>query len=133
GGGVDRSGLGGLEPHAMGLAALHVPGTAVVDYARVAAALAAAIGAAGAEVVCGAPFRGIVRRGGGLTLLAGGHEVRARVLVNCAGLHSDAVARLAGAEPDVRIVPFRGEYYMLRPERHDLVRTLIYPVPDPTF
>jgi (S)-2-hydroxyglutarate dehydrogenase len=130
---LDPSGLRALEPQATGLAALHVPGTAVVDYARVAAALATAIGAAGAEVVCGATFRGVVRRADGLTLLAGSREDRARVLVNCAGLHSDAVARLAGVRPDVRIIPFRGEYYALRPERTDLVRGLIYPVPDPAF
>jgi L-2-hydroxyglutarate oxidase len=76
----------------------------------------------------------IARAGGELRIgTADGRVVTARRLVNCAGLYCDVIARLAGAAPDVQIVPFRGEYYMIRPERHDLVRGLIYPVPDPEF
>ena len=69
----------------------------------------------------------------GFELATGSGPVRAHRLVNCAGLYSDVVARMTGARPGVRIVPFRGEYYMVRPERHELVRGLIYPVPDPRF
>jgi L-2-hydroxyglutarate oxidase len=80
-----------------------------------------------------AALRALVRDGSQMVLETGAGEVRCRNLVNCAGLHSDRVARLAGAEPGLRIVPFRGEYYELRAERRDLVRNLIYPVPDPEF
>jgi L-2-hydroxyglutarate oxidase len=75
----------------------------------------------------------IARTPDGLVIVTPRLTVRANHLVNCAGLHSDRVARLAGATPDVQIIPFRGEYYMIRPERRHLVRTLIYPVPDPEF
>jgi len=125
--------LTAIEPHATGLAALRVPHATVVDFGRVAAALAALVATAGGEVVCGTAFRRLVRRADGLVLETTGAAVPARVLVNCAGLHADRVARRAGARPDVRIVPFRGEYYRLRPERRSLVRGLIYPVPDPAF
>jgi L-2-hydroxyglutarate oxidase len=77
--------------------------------------------------------RSIARRAEGLAIGDGARAVVARGLVNCAGLYSDRIARLAGARPDVRIIPFRGEYYMVRPDRRELVRGLIYPVPDPEF
>jgi len=125
--------LRAIEPHATGLAALHVPNATVVDFGRVAAALAALVAAAGGEVACGAEFHRLVRGAEGLVLETAGGPVEARTLVNCAGLHADRVARRAGARPDVRIVPFRGEYYTLRPERRSLVRGLVYPVPDPAF
>ena len=80
------------------------------------------------------PVTAITRvRGGGVAVSTTQHSITARRIVNCAGLYSDVVARLAGAEPEVQIVPFRGEYYMLRPEREHLVHGLIYPVPDPEF
>jgi len=122
-----------IEPHAAGLAGLLVPQTGIVDYARVTEAYAVEVRQKGGEVLLGAPVRRIVREGGGMVLETGEGEVRCRYLVNCAGLQSDRVARMAGVEPGVRIVPFRGEYYELRPERRTLVRNLIYPVPDPEF
>jgi L-2-hydroxyglutarate oxidase len=122
-----------LEPHAAGIAGLFVPQTGIVDYTLVTEAYAEEIRRRGGEVVLEAPVRRIVRDGDGLVLETGRGEVRCRFLVNCAGLHSDRVARMAGAETGVRIVPFRGEYYEVVAERHELVRNLIYPVPDPEF
>jgi len=122
-----------IEPHAAGIAGLFVPQTGIVDYARVTEAYAEEVRRGGGEVLLGAAVRRIAHAGGGLVLETGKGEVRCRHLINCAGLQSDRVARMAGAEPGVRIVPFRGEYYELTPERCDLVRNLIYPVPDPEF
>src|SRR5260370_12067695 len=95
--------------------------------------MARELAAAGVAIETGARVTAIARTGDGVELAATRLTVRARRLVNCAGLCSDVVARLAGARPEVRIIPFRGEYYMLRPERRTLVRGLIYPVPDPEF
>jgi (S)-2-hydroxyglutarate dehydrogenase len=122
-----------LEPHAAGIAGLFVPQTGIVDYVRVTEAFAAEIRGYGGEVMLRAALHALVRDGSQMVLETGAGEVRCRNLVNCAGLQSDRVARLAGAEPGLRIVPFRGEYYELRPERRNLVRNLIYPVPDPEF
>jgi L-2-hydroxyglutarate oxidase len=122
-----------LEPHAAGIAGLFVPQTGIVDYTRVTEAYGEEIRGRGGEVVLGAPVRRVVRDGRGLVLETGRGEVRCRFLVNCAGLHSDRMARMAGVDPGVQIVPFRGEYYELVPERRGLVRNLIYPVPDPEF
>jgi len=130
---IDPARLRELEPHAAGLRAIHSPHTAIVDFREVAAALARELAAAGVRVETGAPVVAIARRGDETVLTTPRGEVRARGLVNCAGLYADRVARLAGAVPDVQIVPFRGEYYLLRPERRHLVRALIYPVPDPEF
>ncbi len=134
--GLKRLGPGGLreiEPHAAGIAALHVPETGIVDYRVVTEALADDLRAAGAEILTGAGLLAAVREGERLRLKTTGGEVSCRFLVGCAGLQSDRVARLCGVEPSVRIVPFRGEYHELVPERRALVRNLIYPVPDPRF
>ncbi|OIJ95576.1 L-2-hydroxyglutarate oxidase [Streptomyces monashensis] len=118
------------EPEVRGLAAIHVGTTGVCDYVGVARQLARA---SGAEIRYGARVVRVDRRPerGVAVLTAAGDVVRARVLVNCAGLHCDELARLTGDEPEVRIVPFRGEYYELA--RPELVRGLVYPVPDPAF
>jgi L-2-hydroxyglutarate oxidase len=121
------------EPHAAGIAGLFVPQTGIVDYVRVTEAYGEEVRQKGGEILLGAPVRRIAHDGSGLVLETGAGEVRCRHLVNCAGLQSDRVARMAGVQPRVRIVPFRGEYYELVPERRDLVRNLIYPVPDPEF
>ncbi|WP_338018254.1 L-2-hydroxyglutarate oxidase [Streptomyces taklimakanensis] len=123
------------EPHVAGLAAIHVGTTGVCDYGSVAAELARSVTAAGGEVRCGAEVTVVDRRPGVGTAVrtAAGEVVRARAMVNCAGLHCDRVARLAGDVPPVRIVPFRGEYHELVPSRSALVRGLVYPVPDPAF
>ncbi len=104
-----------------------------MDYARVTEAYAGEVTRGGGEVMLASPVRSVRRDGSGIVLETGKGDVRCRFLVNCAGLHSDRIARLAGVEPGVLIVPFRGEYYELAPNRHGLVRNLIYPVPDPEF
>ena len=122
------------EPAVRGLAAIDVGTTGVCDFGAVAERFAALAREAGAEIRFGARVRAISRRGSTVGVLTmDGAVLRTRALVNCAGLHSDELARLAGHEPGMRIVPFRGEYYELRPERAGLVRGLVYPVPDPAF
>jgi L-2-hydroxyglutarate oxidase LhgO len=131
---IDAGRLKEIEPQASALAGIHSPQTAIVDYRRVAETLARELSASGVTLERNFRVTSIARAAGTLRLgAADGRDVTATHLVNCAGLHSDTVARLAGAVVDVQIVPFRGEYYMLRPERRDLVRGLIYPVPDPEF
>lgn len=127
------AGLRDLEPHATGLAALHVPSAAIVDFRRVADVLADDVREAGGEVRLGAPVTAIEQADDAIEVVAGGRLVRAGTLVNCAGLFADVVAALAGHRSEVRIVPFRGEYHELVPDRRHLVRALIYPVPDPRF
>jgi L-2-hydroxyglutarate oxidase len=122
-----------IEPHVAGIAALHVPGTAIVDYKGVAQAYARRLEARGGTVRLGARVTAIREEASELVVETGRGVVRARLLVNCAGLQCDRIARLAGADPQVRIIPFRGEYHDLRPEARPLVRGLIYPVPDPRF
>ena len=130
---LDRDGLLALEPHAAGIAALHVPEEGIVDYAAVCEALRDDIVAAGGRIVTGAEVTGLRDGPGGWIAATAADEFAGDFLVNCAGLHSDRVCRLAGLDPEDRIVPFRGEYYKLRPEAAHLVRHLIYPVPDPKF
>ena len=124
------AGMAEFEPRVAGIAALHVGSTGLCDYPAVAAAYAKL---SGAQLRTGAAVTGIARRADGVTVSTTLAEVRAQVLVNCAGLQSDRIALLAGDEPGVRIVPFRGEYYELAPPARELVRGLVYPVPDPAF
>ncbi|HVS02164.1 MAG TPA: L-2-hydroxyglutarate oxidase [Thermoanaerobaculia bacterium] len=128
-----RDQLAAREPHARGAAALLVPEAGIVDFAAVANALAEEVREAGGEVRTGATVERVGDRRGGLRLATTAGPVEAELLLNCAGLYADRVARLAGVEPAVRIVPFRGEYYRLRPAARQLVRHLLYPVPDPRF
>jgi (S)-2-hydroxyglutarate dehydrogenase len=131
---IDAGRLKEIEPQASALAGIHSPQTAIVDYRRVAETLARDLVASGVTIERNFRVATIAREGGTLRIgTSDDHVVVATHLVNCAGLHSDVVARLAGAPVDVQIVPFRGEYYMLRPERRSLVHGLIYPVPDPEF
>jgi len=123
--------LAEIEPHARGVAALHSPETGIVDFSRVAAALAGDVETAGGTVTTGCEVTGIWPGAGSLRLVHSRGETRARHAVFCAGAWSDQLAVAAGGSPDPRIVPFRGAYLRLRPERRDLVRGLIYPVPDP--
>ena len=122
-----------LEPHVAGIAGLHVPQTGIVDYPRVMEVLADLVRAAGGEFLLDARVERVRRGGGEIVIETRRGPVTCRALVNCAGLHSDHVARLCGVQPGLQIIPFRGEYYELRPERRSLVRNLIYPVPDPSF
>nr|WP_330174985.1 L-2-hydroxyglutarate oxidase [Streptomyces sp. NBC_01498] len=120
------------EPEVRGLAAIHVGTTGVCDFAAVAARLADSAAASGTTVRYGAEVTAVDRRAWGVAVrTSSGEVVRARALVNCAGLQCDRVARLAGDDPGMRIVPFRGEYFELA--RPELVRGLVYPVPDPAF
>lgn len=121
------------EPALRCVEALRVESTGIVDYAAVCAKLAELAIKSGARVRLGARVLGVRRRGAEQVVQTSTGDLVADVLVNCAGLHADRVARLAGVRPPVRMVPFRGEYHELRPERRDLVRGLIYPVPDPSF
>lgn len=131
---MDRTQLREIEPHAAGIAAVHVPEEGIVDYAAVIDALAADAGRSGVTLQTGAKVTSVRRDGArGWLVTSSAGEIRADFIINCAGLHCDRVAELAGEPRSTRIVPFRGEYYQLKPDRAHLVRHLIYPVPDPTF
>ncbi len=131
---VEADRLKEIEPHAAGIKAIYSPRTAIVDFPAVAGRLAELFVAEGGEVRTGVAVEGVKATGGGVTVSTDHGPVEARYLVTCAGVHADRVARLAGADvSDVRIVPFRGEYYHLRPEKGHLVNGLIYPVPDPAL
>ena len=119
------------EPHVRGIDGLFVPQTGIVDYGQVTRKMAEIFCARGGEVRLGMPISRIRKENSGY-LLEGGHSsFRTGALINCAGLHADRVARLAGLHPTMQIVPFRGEYYRLKKQSGRLVRHLIYPVPDP--
>jgi L-2-hydroxyglutarate oxidase LhgO len=135
---IGRERLRELEPHAYGIKALHAPGTGIIDFKKVAEAYATHIRALGGEVLTGQKVTGISAADGRLRLSTATKEFDSKHLINCAGLHVDRMAKLAGrnigeAGSETRIIPFRGEYYTLRPERRSLVKGLIYPVPDPQF
>ena len=133
---VERMGPEGLEeiePHATGLAAIRVPSTGIVDFTEVAEAFAALVEEKGGELRADTEVENVSETGRAVVVRTSRGAFRARTLVNCAGLHSDRVARLCGVETGTKIVPFRGEYYELRPERRYLVKNLIYPVPNPNF
>jgi L-2-hydroxyglutarate oxidase len=130
---IDPGQLREIEPHANALRAIRSPSTAIVDYKEVCAAMTRELTDRGVTIQTNAQVTAIKRRAGKIELATPGGVVPATRIVNCAGLYSDVVARMAGARVDVRIIPFRGEYYMIRPERQDIVRGLIYPVPDPEF
>ena len=130
---LDSAGLRELEPHARGVAALHSPDTGIVDFGAVARRLAEELEADGVGVHTGCAIAAIEPRGGRLALRHSRGETRPRHAIFCAGLWSDRLAMAAGGSPEPRIVPFRGGYLRLRVERRDLVRSLIYPVPDPAL
>jgi L-2-hydroxyglutarate oxidase LhgO len=122
-----------IEPHCVGVRALWSPDSGITDYGQVARSYADEIAAAGGEILCGRRLSGVEERDSGLVLRTTGGEVVAGRMLTCAGLQSDRVARLTGGSPLPKIVPFRGDYWVLRPERRHLARNLIYPVPDPAF
>lgn len=122
-----------LEPHASGVAALHVPETGIVDFRQVCRQMAKLIEQAGGLVRTETKVTGLRTIAEGFVLETSCGSFRARALLNCAGLHCDRIAALAGAQPTVRIIPFRGEYYELQPAAQALCHNLIYPVPDPSF
>ena len=122
-----------FEPHAAGIDAIHVPQTGIVDYIGVTEAYGRIVQAAGGEIMTNARVLKFNAAPGEFVMQTPRGEIHARNLINCAGLQSDRVARLCGVEPGLQIVPFRGEYYEIRPDRQFLVNNLIYPVPDPSF
>ncbi len=115
------------------MAALRVPSTGIVDYKSVCEKLAQMIQQRGGEIQLGAGVQHLQKTAGGYAIETAAGTFEANFLVNCAGLHCDRIARMAGAQTDVKIVPFRGEYFELKPEQRFLVKHLIYPVPDPAF
>jgi L-2-hydroxyglutarate oxidase len=121
------------EPHVAGIAGLYVAETGIVDYKQVAESYATKVRERGGDVRLDAKLIGFKRSGSDFVLQTTHGEVTCRALVNCAGLQSDRVARLCGVDPKLQIIPFRGEYYDLVPERWGLVKNLVYPVPDPRF
>jgi L-2-hydroxyglutarate oxidase len=122
-----------LEPHAAGIAGIHIPEAGVVDYAEVARRFADIITRQGSQVVTNAKVTGIRRDTGRAIVETVAGEFPTKQVVNCAGLYSDRVARLSGAKPPAMIIPFRGEFYALKKEAHHLINMLIYPVPDPKY
>jgi L-2-hydroxyglutarate oxidase len=122
-----------IEPHAAGVQALAVSSTGIIDYVGVAERYAGIVRERGGEIRNGARVLALRRDGAEWLVATTAGEVRTPYVINCAGLHSDVMARLTGTTPPVRIIPFRGEYCELVKERESLVRALIYPVPDPAF
>ncbi|WP_028643239.1 L-2-hydroxyglutarate oxidase [Nocardioides sp. URHA0020] len=130
---VDGAGITELEPYAVGLAALHSPHTAITDYVAVAQRLGAEIEEAGGRILLSTEVTGVERSGGRIQVVAGsGRQVVDRLVV-CGGLQSDRLGRLVGGSPSPRIVPFRGEYLAVVPAKQELVRGMVYPVPDPRY
>lgn len=130
---VEAAGIPALVPSAAGLRAIHSPTTAIVDYAAVARALADEVAGENQTILTGWPVTAIRRTGTFWQVESGAASIRARAVVACAGLQSDRLAAMTGADPLPRIVPFRGEYWQLQPAAAKRIATLIYPVPDPAF
>lgn len=130
---LSRDEIREIEPHAAGIRAIRVPEEGIVDYAAVCARIVDHIQARGGRVTTNARVTALVEDGGDWVAATTAGDFRGQFVINCAGLHSDRVAKLGTGKRDVRIVPFRGEYFKLRADRQHLVRHLIYPVPDPKF
>ena len=122
-----------LEPAAAGIQAIHVPEAGIVDYRQVCDRLAARIQERNGRIVTGARVTAVRQQPGEIVLQSLAGEFTVDYVVNCAGLHSDRITALSGQRPEVKIIPFRGEYYEVRPQAQSLCRNLIYPVPDPSF
>jgi len=125
---LDRDEFCELEPYCAGICALHVPTTGIVDYIEVAKKYAELIERAGGEIVFHAKVVGLHDDGNANVVETTAGAFRANYVINCAGLYSDAVTRMAGCQTDLEIIPFRGEYYEVKPERRYLVKNPIYPV-----
>jgi L-2-hydroxyglutarate oxidase len=130
---IDEPELRRREPNIRGLGAIFVKATGIVDYRRISATLGNLIKADGGAIELGVAVTHIREHQHGVTIAAGGRQWEARQLVVCGGLQSDRLARLAGLEIEHQIIPFRGEYYRLPPDKSSLIRSLIYPIPDPTL
>jgi L-2-hydroxyglutarate oxidase len=121
------------EPNVNAIAGIHVPNTGIVDYTQVCKTLATEVAAAGGELQLDTKVTSIKQQAGRTLVETDAQPLECKFLINCAGLHSDRVAKLDGSDPQAKIVPFRGEYYELVPEKRHLVNNLIYPVPNPDF
>ena len=130
---LEREQMLEIEPHVGGIAALKVPQEGIVDYPKVCTTLQQKIEVEGGKIVTGAKVKTVQKVPKGWILKTGAGDFESEFLVNCAGLHCDRVSELAGEKRVVRILPFRGEYFRIKPDREHLVRNLIYPVPDPVF
>ncbi len=130
---IDREELIEIEPFSNGIKAIHVPCAGIVDFVGICRKLKSLIEKKGNKVRCKQEVQNISQNGDELTVETDDENFNTRYLINCAGLYSDRVAQAAGLRPDIQIVPFRGEYYQLKPEANHLVNGLIYPVPDPAF
>ncbi len=122
-----------LEPHAAGIRGIHVPGTGIVDYGKVAEKFADLISRQGGQIFLSHEVIGLRLSAGQTIIETTQGEITAKLVINCAGLQSDKISRLANARLDLQIVPFRGEYYEIAPLKRHYLRGLIYPVPDPRF
>ncbi len=130
---VDSQELKDLEPHATGIKAIHVPSMGIINYTSVVDELAKQIIKRGGEIKTKAIVKGFVRKSGECIVNTQTYDYPTGLVINCAGLYSDKIAQLAGENSSISIIPFRGEYYVLKPESRHLVNSLIYPVPDPKF
>jgi L-2-hydroxyglutarate oxidase len=122
-----------IEPHCAGLAGIQVKSTGIADYKKISATYAKIIQDRGGELKLGCKVTRFIHKPDSITIESSGGEFETKMLINCAGLHCDRIARLDHVDPQARIVPFRGEYYELKPEKRYLVKNLIYPVPNPDF
>ncbi len=130
---IDAARLKEIEPHVRGVQAIHVPEAGIVDYRQVCERLSQRITERAGTVLLNAKVSAMFRRNGRMVIESSGGEVEAKYVVTCGGLHSDRLTRLSGQTPTVQIVPFRGEYFEIKPSAQHLCKGLIYPVPDPDF
>lgn len=130
---LKKEDLPAYEPHVNGIAGIFVPQTGIINYSKVAEKYAKKLQAAGAQILLRHQVTGIRQRSRGVEVITQRGTFTTKLMVNCAGLYSDKVARMSGQPLNLKIVPFRGEYYELVPEKQHLVKNLIYPVPDPSF
>ena len=130
---IDSQELKDLEPHATGIKAIHVPSMGIINYTSVVEELAKQIIKRGGKIKTKATVKGFVRKASECIVNTQTCDYPTGLVINCSGLYSDKIAQLAGENSSIRIIPFRGEYYVLKPESRHLVNSLIYPVPDPRF
>lgn len=130
---ISKEELNEIEPHAAGVKAIHSPNTGIIDFKKVSEAYSLEMRENGADLMLGTEVHGMTRRDGRIYMESSRGDISTRYAINCAGLQADNVARMMGVDPGLRIIPFRGEYFTIRPDRQHLVNGLIYPVPDPAM
>lgn len=130
---ISESQLKEIEPHARGIKALHSPNTGIIDFKQVSISYAKDVQENGGEIIFDAKVKNIRVNDNSIHLETDQGAVQTKYLINCAGLHADAIIKKMGLPSNIRIIPFRGEYFTLKPEKHHLVKSLIYPVPNPKF